>query len=226
MRRSNQRTHFAAAILYSGLAVFASLLPLPAHLTSWRTFSNLSLVAAIVAWLAYFKALRRAYAERLPDSDDDEQQPLPKAQARMIDNGRLPVRRNPRIELQPYETCHFNIMARRMVFAPPDGLGLAEASHLAIRFSGGSFYYIVQPQSILLPALLTDEIRGELVITNYRLIFLAGEYSFDVPLPSLSLLDCSAHLIDFQVRDSRFTLQTEAACYAEKVLDLLLPSFE
>ena len=225
MRRASHRTHFLAAILYSGLAVFASCLPLPGIQVNWRTFSNMSLIAAIIAWLAYFRALRRANAERLPDVDADEDQALPKAQAKKIDNGRLPVRRNTRIELQAYETCHFNILARRMVFAPPDGFNLAESTHLAIRFSGGNFYY-VQSQTILLPALLTEETRGELVITNYRLIFLAGEDSFDVPLHSISLLDCSAHLIDFQVRDSRFTLQTEAACYAEKVLDLLLPNFE
>ena len=73
-----------------------------------------------------------------------------------------------------------------------------------------------------MPADVKDMTEGELVITSQRIIFMAGENAFEVPLQRLKLLDCSAHLVDFQVRDRRYTLQTEAACYAEKVLMLLL----
>ncbi len=93
---------------------------------------------------------------------------------------------------------------------------------MAVRFSGGQYYYILRPQEILLPAQVDEQIQGELVITSQRIIFLADENGFEVPRQNLKRLDCSAHLVDFQVRNRRYTIQTDAACYAEKVLMLLL----
>lgn len=182
----------------------------------WQILTYLSLGASLLAWTLFLRARRRIAAIRR-----DECSAYPEGQARLIDSGRLPNRFNPRIELKDYEYCHFYVNAQRMMFHPLPEYMKIDPAHLLVRYSGGVFYYIVRPQEILLTADPDDQIDGELVITSQRIIFIAAENGFEVPLQSLKMLDCSAHLVDFQVRGRRYTVKTDAACYAEKVLALL-----
>lgn len=222
MNKISRQTHLLAAVLFSGLTLFASFKAGTAEDGRWQTFSTLTLIAAILAWILQFRASRQSRREQQDESDTGPFPVFPEGQARLIDSGRLPNRYNPRIDLKDFEICHFSVPANRIIFAPfPNGV-VIDPTRLVVRYSGGSFYYIVRPQEILLPAEPDDQVPGELVITNQRIIFLAAENGFEVPLQSLKMLDCSAHLVDFQVRDRRYTLQTDAACYAEKVLLLLL----
>lgn len=225
MSKTNRTSHLLAAILFTGLALFSSYLASGSQENSigWQTLNILSLLVAAVAWFLFFRSLRRE-AESRDKSGADEPKAapnFPEGQARLIDSGRLPNRYNPRIELKEYEVCHFTVPAQRMIFAPlPEGLAI-DPGRLAVRYAGGNFYFIVRPQEILLPAPADEQIRGELAITNQRIIFLAPVNGFEIPLQSIRHLDCSAHLVDFQVRERRFTLLTESAGYAEKVLQLL-----
>jgi hypothetical protein len=225
VKQSARITHLTAAIVFTGLALFSSYSMGGGGDTSnrWRLLNALSLIVAAIAWFLFLRATRRENDHRDQDNGDgQEAQPtFPEGQARLIDSGRLPNRYNPRIELKEYEVCHFTVPAQRMIFEPlPEGLSI-DPSRLAVRFAGGNFYYIVRPQEILLPAPVDEQIVGELVITNQRVIFLAAVNGFEIPLQSLRHLDCSAHLVDFQVRERRYTLLTESAGYAEKVLQLL-----
>jgi hypothetical protein len=217
LNQSYRNTHLWAAVLFAGLAVAAVLLDRTAPGGRWLIFAVFSFGVAILAWIRHGRALRRKH-----DEQPDQITAYPEGQARLIDSGRLPNRYNPRIDLREYEFCHFTVAAQRVLFAPlPSGLNV-DPTRLVVRFSGGAFYFIVRPQEILLPAEPDEQVIGELAITNQRIIFLATENGFEIPLQSLKMLDCSAHLVDFQVRDRRYTLQTDAACYAEKVLLLLL----
>ncbi len=218
----SRQTHLFAALLFTGLTIFSSLLSHKSASGNWKTFSTLTLLAAALAWYYYLRSRQNDIRDQQDQGNPDNLPSFPEGQARLIDSGRLPNRHNPEIKLKDLEVCHFSVPALRVLFKPlPESMN-ADPSRLLIRYSGGSFYYIVRPQEILLPAEPDDLINGELAITNQRIIFLCSENGFEVPLNSLKLLDCSAHLVDFQVRDRRFTIQTEAAGYAEKVLLLLL----
>lgn len=210
-----------AAALFALLAGSSYWFSSPAQ-RNWRLFAGLSSLAAVLALVYYFrfniKAKRQEQEACTPESLPD----FPEGQARLIDSGRLPNRFHPRLELREFEICHFYVPGQRILFMPlPDSLKM-DPTRLAVRYAGGQFYYIVRPQEILLPALPDETSSGELVITSQRIIFLAAENAFEVPLQSLKLLDCSAHLVDFQLNNKRYTVATEAACYAEKVLLLLL----
>ena len=222
MYKISRQTHLLAAAVFSGLTFFAFYRARISADDRWHTFSTLALICAILAWLLYYRANRRDSRDQECIGDPEHPNAFPEGQARLIDSGRLPNRFNPRIDLKDFEICHYSVYAQRVIFAPlPEGQRI-DPTRLAIRYSGGNYYYIVRPQEILLPADPVSRTDGELVITNQRIIFLALENGFEVPLQSLKMLDCSAHLVDFQIRDRRYTLQTEAACYAEKVLMLLL----
>lgn len=219
--RPGRQTHLLAACLFSLLAVLAFWKDRSAQ-TEWRLFGLLSAGVAIFAWVLYLRARRKATARRDEACDLEQLPDFPEGQAKLIDSGRLPNRYHPDVDLREFEICHFYVPARRLLLAPlPEGLKI-DPNRLAVRYSGGQYYYIVRPQEILLPAHSDGQTDGELVITSQRILFLAEENGFEVPLQSLKLLDCSAHLVDFQVRNRRYTIQTEAACYAEKVLMLLL----
>lgn len=202
--------HLLAVLFFAGLSLFAFY---QAEITAdgrWRYFAVLSLGGAVLAW-------HRSRRDRSQQGEEARQ-------IKQIDSGRLPSRRNPRVELKEYEYCHFSIPASRISFAPlPDNLKF-EPTRLVIRQSGDIYYFIVRQQDTLLLAEPDDQTKGELVITSRRIIFLAEENGFEIPLQSLKMLDCSAHLVDFQVRDRRYTIQTDAAVYAEKVLQLLMQS--
>lgn len=187
----------------------------------WLIFASLCLAAALVAMLL----------SRWPRSADRSTGPdrcspaktvdFPEGQARLIDSGHLPNRFHPRLAMHEFETCHFFAPARRLIFIPPNDEREAGWHRFLLRCSGGRYYFIRQPGELLMPAQLDKEIPGELVITSQRIVFMAGEDAFEVPLQRLSLLDCSARLVDFEVRSRRYTLYCDAACYAEKVLELL-----
>ncbi|MEA4889332.1 MAG: hypothetical protein VB070_07705 [Clostridiaceae bacterium] len=222
MNRPGRQTHLLAASLFSLLSLASIVYSQITGDGRWRVFSMLCLIAAVLAWLMYFRRKLQDASDHEQTENVDNPPSFPEGQAKLIDAGRLPNRYNPRIDLKEFEVCHFSVAAQRLLFAPlPDKLRI-DPTRLAVRYSGGQYYYIVRPQEILLPAEPDDRIDGELVITNQRIIFLAAENGFEVPLQSLKLLDCSAHLVDFHVRDRRYTIQTEASCYAEKVLLLLL----
>ncbi len=220
MSRPERMTHLAAAIVFSVLALITSIIPSEIDFR-WSVFRVLSLAASGLAWLLFF---RSRYLEKKENADacrPGQLPTFPEGQARLIDSGRLPNRSHPRVDLHEFEVCHFYVPGSRIIFTPlPDTMKM-DPSRLAVRYSGGSYYYIVRPQEILMPADIENKIEGELIITSQRMIFLASENGFEVPLQRVTLLDCSAHLIDFQVRQRRYTVQTEAACYAEKVLMLL-----
>jgi hypothetical protein len=225
LKKSARMTHLAAAILFTGLALFSSysMGGGGTYAGRWRSLNFLSLIVAALAWFLFMRATRRETDRRQPENNDGQPsvQSFPEGQARLIDSGRLPNRYNPRIELKEFEICHFTVPAQRLIFTPlPEGL-VIDPGRLAVRFAGGNYYYIVRPQEILLPAPVDEQVGGELVITNQRLIFLSAANGFEIPLQSLHQLDCSAHLVDFQVRERRYTLLTESAGYAEKVLQLL-----
>lgn len=217
MNQPSPKIHLLAATLFTVLAVAGAIMVRSPLDRRWQIFSVLAFAAAVLAWVLFARAQHRETAWRR-----DQFAAYPEGQARLIDSGRLPNRFNPRIDLKDYESCHFFVSAQRMFFQPlPENLRV-DPSRLLVRYSGGAFYFIVRPQEILLPAEPDDMADGELVITSQRIIFLAPENGFEVPLQSLKMLDCSAHLVDFQVRGRRYTIKTEAACYAEKVLQLLL----
>jgi hypothetical protein len=221
MNKVNRFMHLAAACVFTGLTMFAAYRGGTPENNRWKTFSILTLIAAALAWFLFFRSLRREIENRESPGDSENPAAFPEGQAKLIDSGRLPNRYNPRIDLKEYEVCHFSVPAERMIFSPlPDGLKI-DPTQLSVRYSGGHFYFIIRPQEVLLPAQADNQISGEFAITNQRILFLSSESGFEVPLQSLKALDCSAHLIDFQVRDRRYTLLTEAACYAEKVLLLL-----
>ena len=217
MNQAHPRTHLMAGILFAAMAMSAAWLTRSSSDSRWRVFTLLALAATALAWIMFVRSHRRELARR-----KDQFTAYPEGQARLIDSGRLPNRFNPRIELREYEICHFSVEAQRILFFPlPENLQI-DPTRLLVRLSGGAYYFIIRPQEILLPADPDKQTSGELFITNQRIMFLSGENGFEVPLQSLKLLDCSAHLVDFQVRGRRYTIQTEAACYAEKVLMLLL----
>jgi hypothetical protein len=222
LNKISRQTHLLAAILFTGLTLFASFRARTSNDERWQTLSTLALIIAIFAWILHFRARRRDSRDQQNLGDPASPAAFPEGQARLIDSGRLPNRYNARLDLKDFEICHFSVMAQRMIFAPlPESLKI-DPTRLAVRYSGGNYYYIVRPQEILLPADVVEHTGGEFVITSQRIMFLAAENGFEVTLQSLKLLDCSAHLIDFQIRNRRYTLLTEAACYAEKVLLLLL----
>lgn len=210
MNLSSLKIHLPAALFFAGLSLFAFY---QSEITAdgrWRFFAALSLGSAVLAW-------HRSRRDRSPKSDDERQ-------IKQIENGRLPNRHNPRVELKDFENCHFSIPASLLFFAPlPEDIKI-EPTRMVIRQSGGAYYYIVRQQVTLLRAEPDDQTHGELVITSRRIIFLAEENGFEVPLQSVKMLDCSAHLVDFLVRDRRYTIQTDAAVYAEKVLQILMTS--
>lgn len=222
MKTKGHRIHFIAAIIFSALSLAAQYWRIANDDRRWHFISILSFLGAIIAWSLYFIARRRERSSR-EDACSAENMPFfPEGQARLIDSGRLPNRYNSRVSMKDYETCHFFVPAQRIIFTPTPEISRLDPSRLAVRYSGGSYYYIVRPQEVLLPAEVDAQYSGEFVITSQRIIFLAEENGFEVPLQKLKMLDCSAHLVDFQVRDKRYTIQTAAACYAEKVLLLLL----
>lgn len=210
MKRSSFKIHLPAALFFAMLSWFAFY---QSEITAdgrWRLFAALSLGGAVLAW-------HRSRRDRSPQSDDERQ-------IRQIECGRLPSRHNPRVELKDYEYCHFSIAASRLFFAPlPEDFKI-EPTRMVVRKSGDAFYFIVRQQDTLFLAEPDNQTQGELIITSRRIIFLAEENSFEVPLQNVKMLDCSAHLVDFLVRDRRYTIQTDAAGYAEKVLQLLLQS--
>jgi hypothetical protein len=220
LNKTSRATHLLAAFLFTGLCLYGYYRSSQGN-GNWRTFNILTLAAGLFAWLLYFNARRRDKREQNA-CDAGLSDNFPEGQAKLIDSGRLPNRYNPRIQFMDYEICHFSMPGKRLLLSPlPEGLKV-DQSHLVIRFSGGNFYYIMRPQEILLPAHVDDQINGELAITNQRILFIAAENGFEVPLQSVKLLDCSAHLVDFQIRERRYTVLTDSACYAEKVLQLLL----
>jgi hypothetical protein len=217
LNQTSPKIHFLASIGFAILAAVSAWVVRGSADQTWRILSVLSFCAAVLAWLLYLRARYHEAVRRR-----DEYCAYPEGQARLIDSGRLPNRYNPRISLKDFEVCHFFVNAHRILFRPlPDTMKI-EPDRLLVRFSGGLFYFIVRPQEILLPAEPDDQIEGELIITNQRVIFSAPQDGFEVQLQSLKLLDCSAHLVDFQVRGRRYTIKTEAACYAEKVLGMLM----
>jgi hypothetical protein len=221
MRKVNRFMHLVAACIFTGLTLLSSYFANSYDDRRWRTFSVLTLLASAAAWYWFFRALKMEMENREGADHPENPASFPEGQAKLIDNGRLPNRFNPRIELQDYEVCHFSVPADRLIFTPlPEGLKL-DPSRLAVRFSGGNFYFIVRPQEILLPAQTQSAIAGELAITNQRVLFLAPENAFEVPIQSIKGIDCSAHIVDFQVRDRRYTLLTDAAEYADKVLQII-----
>ena len=222
MSRPGRQTHKLAASLFTALTLISVLYGQMSGNDRWQVFSMLCMAASALAWLMFFRLRRREQMEEEQACRPENLPSFPEGQAKLIDSGRLPNRYNPRIDLKEYEVCHFYVPAQRLIFAPLPAQLRIDPTRLAVRFSGGHYYYIVRPQEILWPAEPDDRVTGELVITSQRIIFLAAENGFEVPLQSLKLLDCSAHLVDFHVRDRRYTLQTEASCYAEKVLMLLL----
>lgn len=222
MNITGRKTHFFAAIIFSVLTAAAGYWQIASSDRRWYYFSIMSLAAATIAWLLYFRSRIRERREMQESCDVDNMPYFPEGQARLIDSGRLPNRYNPRLAMKDNETCHFFVPAIRLMFAQVPEIEKLDPSRLAIRYSGGSYYYIIRPQEVLLPANIDAQYSGEFIITSQRIIFLAEENGFEVPLRKLKMLDCSAHLVDFQVHDRRYTIQTEAACYAEKVLMLLL----
>ncbi|MDW7659736.1 MAG: phage holin family protein [Bacillota bacterium] len=221
MKRPGLQTHLLAACLFSLLAALAFWMDRSSQ-NDWRLFGILTGAVAAIAWILFLRSRLRARKNPEDACDLDNMPDFPEGQAKLIDSGKLPNRYHPRVDMREFEVCHFYVPSKRLLFAPlPEGLKI-DPTRLAVRYSGGQYYYIVRPQEILLPAQADDQIDGELVITSQRILFLADENGFEVPLQSLKLLDCSAHLVDFQVRNRRYTVQTEAACYAEKVLMLLL----
>ncbi len=220
MSRPERITHLAAALVFSVLALITSIIPIDIDFR-WSVFRVLSLAVSGLAWLLFFRSRYLEKKENANACRPDQLPSFPEGQARLIDSGRLPNRYHPRVDLHEFEICHFYVPASRVIFAPLTDSKKMDPSRLAVRYSGGNYYYIVRPQEILMPAEIDDKNEGELIITSQRIIFLASENAFEVPLQRVTLLDCSAHLIDFQVRQRRYTIQTEAACYAEKVLMLL-----
>lgn len=221
MNQSGKYTHLVAALIFSVLAFITSFFQSEQDFR-WSVFRVLSLAASGLAWLLFFRTGLKQKQEDETACSYDQMKSFPEGQAKIIDSGRLPNRFHPRVALHEFETCHFFVPAKRILFKTlPDNLKM-DPSRLAVRYSGGSYYYIVRPQEVLLPAELEEEMEGELVITSQRVIFLAKENGFEIPLQRIALLDCSAHLVDFQVRQRRYTVQTEAACYAEKILMMLL----
>ncbi|MDD2441698.1 MAG: hypothetical protein PHG76_06265 [Eubacteriales bacterium] len=213
--RSGRQIHFLAALLFSALALVGFWM-------GWQFFSALTALASVLAWILYGRSRLKSQSRDEDQCDLANMPDFPEGQAKLIDSGRLPNRFHPYVSLRELETCHFVVKGQRLLLAAlPDALKI-DPTRLAVRFSGGQYYYILRPQEILLPAQVDEQIQGELVITSQRIIFLADENGFEVPLQNLKLLDCSAHLVDFQVRNRRYTIQTDAACYAEKVLMLLL----
>ena len=221
MKRAGRQTHLLAACLFSLLAALAFWMDRSSQ-NDWRLFGILTGAVAVIAWVLFFRT-RLLAKKNTEDACDLQNMPdFPEGQAKLIDSGRLPNRYHPQVDMREFEICHFYVPGRRLLFAPlPESLKI-DPTRLAVRYSGGQYYYIVRPQEILLPAQADEQVDGELIITSQRILFLADENGFEVPLQSLKLLDCSAHLVDFQVRNRRYTVQTEAACYAEKVLMLLL----
>lgn len=221
LKRTGRKIHLIAACLFSILTLLAFRGENSASV-AWRFFGYLSGSAALLAWLLYGIARVREKKQEGDLCRPENQPNFPEGQARLIDSGRLPNAYNPRVDLRDFETCHFTVFAKRLIFTPlPERLSI-DPTRLAVRYSGNQYYYIVRPQEVLMPAQVDQVISGELVITNQRILFIADHDAFEVPLQSLKLLDCSAHLVDFHVRNRRYTVQTEAACYAEKVLMMLL----
>ncbi len=217
----NRISHLLAAGLFALLALGSFWLSSPAQ-QNWRRFASLSALASLWALYSFLRAYLKSKNQDQDACASARQLDFPEGQAKLIDSGKLPNRFHPRLELRELEICHFYVPGQRILFVPlPDNLKI-DPTRLAVRYSGGQFYYIVRPQEILLPAQADEKISGELIITSQRILFLAHENAFEVPLQSLKLLDCSAHLVDFQIKNKRYTVATEAACYAEKVLLLLL----
>ncbi len=217
MQQSATKTHLVAAILFLGLALIGTMLAPTGEPRLWRIISDLCLIATGLAIILHLINLRLDSIRKR-----DQAAVYPLGPARKIDNGRLPNRFHPRVNLSEYEYCHFSIGAWRIIFIPPTVAQQYEMRQTLVRFTGGLYYFITQPQAILLRAEPENQVAGELVITSQRIIFLADENGFEIPLKNIKCLDCSAHLVDFQVRDRRYTLQTDAASYAEKVLAMLL----
>lgn len=219
LMRSNT-IHFVAAIVFMFLSLLGFSRQTPDQ-KGWQMFAILCLAASLLALL-----LGRwpRPAVRQDDEDRCATQPgteFPEGQARLIDSGHLPNRYHPHLTMHEFETCHFFAPARRLLFKSPPDETASGWHRFLLRCSGGRYYFIRQPGELLMPAQLDKDVPGELVITSQRIIFLSDEDAFEVPLQRLALLDCSARLVDFEVRSRRYTLYCDAACYAEKVLLLL-----
>ena len=147
--------------------------------TEWRLFGILSGIVAILAWVLYLQARRKAITRRDEACDLEQLPDFPEGQAKLIDSGRLPNRYHPDVDLREFETCHFYVPGRRLLFTPLPAELKIDPNRLAVRYSGGQFYYIVRPQEILLPAETEGQIDGELVITSQRILFLAEENGFE-----------------------------------------------
>lgn len=214
------RTHGVAVLVFLALVLVNGLIGRrPDAAPIWDYLAAYSFLGAI---LAAWRLIRRFRAIR--DQEEEVCSPesvpgFPEGQARLIDSGRLPNRFNNRIRLQDNEICHFIIPASRLIFQPPPLK--VDPSHILIRQSGGQLYFIIRPEELLLLAETESVTSGEFAITNQRVLFMASENGFEVPLRQLRALDCSAYLIDFTVSGHRYTIQSGSACYAEKVFDLL-----
>lgn len=215
MNQQSSKLHLSAVIFFAVMSVASFFHGRLIRNDGWQFFSVLSLGVALLAW-TYYRRDRRCEKEE----QELKKSIYPEGQVRLIDNGQLPNCFNPRVDLREFECCHFSTKASRVFFYPPSDVKV-DFTKLVIRLSGGAFYFITHPQEILLPALIDEQTAGELIITSQRILFLAPENGFEIPLQNMKQLDCSAHLIDFQVRGRRYTIQTDAAGYADKVLQLL-----
>lgn len=218
--------HFRAATLFLLLSLFSLLVGRSSPI--WPYFTILSGVAALYAWITGIKVRLRQKRDQTEDETcrPDSLSSLPEGQARYIDSGRLPNRLHPNLDMREYETSHFFVSAYWLMFEPLPEKMKSKISQPLIRYSGDRYYYILKPYEILMLAKPEATLSGEFVITSQRVIFLSNDNGFEIPLNRIEKLDCSAHLIDFFVKNRRYTIQTDAACYAEKVFELLFKQDE
>ncbi len=218
--KRGQLIHSVAIIGFLLLAMLGFSQQKPAE-KGWLLFAVLCLAAAFAAMLRSRRARSAARIASDEPCSPEQMIDFPEGQARLIDSGRLPNRYHPHLAMHEFEICHFYAPAKRLLFLPPPTATDNRWQRFLIRCSGGHYYFIRQPGELLMFANPDKEIPGELVITSQRLIFLAQEDAFEVPLQRLTRLDCSARLVDFEIRSRRYTLYCDATCYAEKVLLLL-----
>lgn len=213
------KKHFWAAGAFLLLAAVS--LFLRSRGSGWPFMALLSALAALLAWIRG-RRWRLIQVEDEPAGDSPEGvSDLPDGQAKLIDSGQLPNRLHPELDLRLSETAHFYVSAHWVLFKTfPEALQ-KELSRARIRLNRGRYFYILKPYDLLLPSHLDASIPGQLIITNQRVVFLSQEKGFEVPLDQIEHLDCSPALVDFQVQSRRYTVQTQAAAYAEKIFSLL-----
>lgn len=213
--------HFRAATLFTVLAMLSVSYGQTSSLWPYLTIL-LTIAVAISLTLGFFIRAKTKSAQADEEvCHPDRVTSLPEGQARLIDSGRLPNRYHPNLDLREYEISHFYVSAQWLIFEPFPSSMHNEWSRALIRYSGDRYYYILRPYEILLPAQPETALSGELIITSQRVVFISPDNGFEIPLERIENLDCSAHLIDFFVKNRRYTIQTDAACYAEKVFTLL-----